>query len=483
MSEVSKSKFVGSAVWKILESFCSKGITMVVSLVLARLLAPEEFGVISLTSIYISFTDILLQSGFSTALIQKKEATEDDYSTVFAISITCAAILYAAVFVGSPFLAGYFEEPILKDVMRVIGLTIFCQAFGAVRTAVITREMQFRVLFVCTCIANVISGAVGIILAYVGFGVWALVFQQLSQQALLTIILYIRVRIKVRFRFCAESFKVIFPFSMKVLLSSMMSFVADAAYNVAVGKKYSMEDLGYYNRGASFPQQFSLYTFGAISSVLLTALSRHADNLELLKQLLRKVSTTTIYIIFPMMMGLCCVAEPFVSVVLSDKWLPCVGVLQWCCLYFAATPIMLTNVQAHLAIGDGGMRVRQEAIRTVVMFVTLAVLVVTKSDFVILSFAQALIAVFITFISCVEVHRSIGYTLFEQLKDNLSTILCTCGMGVLVTLSGIPFESAFVKLIVQIVVGVGAYVGLSFITKNSGFYNILDILVSRRKQK
>lgn len=482
MSEVSKNKFVGSAMWKMLESFSSKGISMVVSLVLARLLTPDEYGVISLTTVFINLTDILLQTGFSTALIQKKDITDDDYSTVFVISIGSSVVLYGAMFLLSPTIARYYEEPVLESVLRVISLVIFCQALSAVRTAVITREMQFRTLFVCTCISNLASGVLGIALAKMGCGVWALVGQQLSQQVLLTVILYIRVKIKVRLRFNKESFRQLFPFSMKVMFASVLSSLADAAYSAVIAKKYSMEDLAYYNKGGQFPRQFSLYTFGAITSVLLTAMARYADDRERLRQLMRKVMITTCYIIFPLMAGLCCVAKPFVSVVLTDKWLPCVGVLQWTCLYYAVTPVMLTNVQLHLAIGDGGMRIRQEVLRLVLMFGVLVAFMFLEADVTALAAAQAFITVLIAFISCVETHRSIRYTLFEQVKDNLSTIFCTAGMSAAVILVGIPFQGAFVKLVVQVLVGAAVYIGLSLLTKNEGFRNILDILLARRKK-
>ena len=482
MSEVSKSKFIGSAMWKILESFSSKGISMVVSLILARLLTPDQFGVISLTTVFVNFSDILLQGGFSTALIQKKEISDSDYSTVMCISVGTATILYLAIFFAAPMVAVYFEEPLLKNVLRVIALVIFCQAFGAVRTAVITRKLEFRTLFVCTCISNVLSGLIGVVMAFMGFGVWALVFQQLSQQTILTVLLYIRVKIKVRLQFSKESFRAIVPFSVKVLLSSLMSFIADSAYSVMIGKKYSLDDLGYYNKGGQFPRQFSLYTFGAISSVLLTAMSRYADDKERLKQMVRKVHITSNYIIFPLMTGLCCVAEPFVSVVLTDKWLPCVGVLQWTCLYYAFTPIMLTNVQLHLALGNGEMRIRQETIRMILMFGTLALFAFMDSNVTILACVQAFITVFIALVSCFETQRSIAYSLWEQLKDNFSTILCTAGMAIAVVLLGRLAENMFIKLVVQIVVGVAAYVVLSAVTKNAGFHNVLGIVLSRRKK-
>ena len=482
MSEQKSTKFVGNALWKMLETFSAKGISMVVSLILARLIAPEEFGVLGITGIFIGLTDILLTSGFTPALIQKKEIKEHDYSTVFAISLTSAVILYTAIFFASPWLADYYNEPLVVPVMRVVALAIFFQALAAVRSAVLGRAMNFRLVFICTCFSNVISGTVGVAMAFMGFGVWALVAQQLTAAVFSTIFLYLKVKIKIRLRFSKESFREIVPFSVKILASTLLSYISDSAYSVVIGKKYSLADLSLFGKGCQFPRQFSLYTFGAISSVLLAALSRYSSDRERLKMLVRKVNVTTSYIIFPMMAGLACVAEPFVRVILTEPWLPCVGVLQWQCLYYGVTPMMLTFVQLHLAIGDGNMRIRQETIRTVLMFGSLLALVLMNSNITMLSCVQAMIAVFTTLIACVETHRSIRYTIWEQLKDILPSLLCTAAMAAATIFVGSFFESGMVKLVVQVATGAAAYVVVSIVTKNAGFHYLLDILRSRKKK-
>ena len=215
MSEIKSTKFVGNAMWKMLETFSSKGISMVVSLILARFIAPEEYGVLSIATVFTGLTDILLTSGFTPALIQKKEIREHDYSTVFFISLSSAVVMYGLLYAFAPTLADYYNSPEVVPVMRVMGLTIFLQALGAVRSAVLGRAMQFRLIFVCTCISNVVSGTAGVFMAFGGFGVWALVVQHLLASLISTVVLYAKVKIKIRIHFSRESFREIFPFSMK----------------------------------------------------------------------------------------------------------------------------------------------------------------------------------------------------------------------------------------------------------------------------
>ena len=197
--KVDKNTAVKNSIWKLLESFLSKGISMVVSIILARILMPEDYGVIALTTVFINLTDILIQAGFSTALISKETVNEDDYSTVLGISIISAIILYCILFVCSPFIAEVYDTPVLVPVLRVISLALFLQAFAAVRTAVVSRNMQFKVLFFCTLISNFVSGIMGIAAAFCGLGVWALVLQQLYQQFLLTDNLFITVKMIIMF--------------------------------------------------------------------------------------------------------------------------------------------------------------------------------------------------------------------------------------------------------------------------------------------
>lgn len=483
---VSKNEAVKSSLWKILESFGSKGVSMLVSIVLARLLMPEVYGVIALTSVFINLTDILIQAGFATTLIRKETATDEDYSTVLCISIASSFVLYCIIFLASPWIAEMYKTPQLSPVLRVIALTLFCQAFASVRTAVVARTMRFRTLFVCTMIANIISGIIGIVLAMLDFGVWALVFQQLSQQGILTILLLASVKIKYTFRISKESVKEIVPPSLKILSSSLLSFAGDSMYSIVIGKVYSMEELGYTEKGSLFPRSFSLYTFSAVSNVFLPVFSSFQKDYDRLNSIFRRVVNVSSYVIFPMMAGLCMVAEPLIAVILTEQWLPAVGIMRWNCLYYAVTPLMLANVQLHFAIGKNNIRIKTEIIRIAMLALGLMIFVIKKAPINTVAMVVAFIQVLIMCILMFETKKATGYRLKDTLKDLFPTAIST-GIMCVVVFFVLRFPFSYVQsLVIGIVVGTVVYLGSSILLRNRAFYELFDMakmLINRRKGK
>ena len=304
MNKISKKQFFEGAFWKIIETVAAKGVSFIVSLVLARLLTPGDYGIIAITTTFTSLSDVLIDGGFSTTLIRKKEVDKLDFNCVFLSSFSIAIVLYALMFFGAPFVVSYYKEPLLKDVLRIVGLMLFMQAFSATRTALIHREMRFKLLFYCNMIGSIISGVAGIIAAEVGLGVWALVIQQLSQQAIVTILLLVKLHWKFEWKFDIKRFKEIFKFSIGVMGGSLLSYAGSSIYNLVIGKKYSVTDLGYSDKGGQLPMQVSLYTFSAMSSVLLPTLSSYQDEKEIFKKIMRKVTSMTAFIVFPLMLGM-----------------------------------------------------------------------------------------------------------------------------------------------------------------------------------
>ena len=482
-THISKKTAVVNSVWKLLESFMSKGISMLVQIVLARLIAPEAYGIIALTTVFINLTDILIQAGFATALIRKDQATEEDYSTVLIFSIFSSILLYIIIFFTAPFIAEFYDTPQLVSVLRVISLTLFCQAFASVRTAAISRAMRFRTLCVCTLISTVLSSVIGIIMAVYGFEVWALVYQQLSYQLILTILLMFAVRIKFKFKISKQSTKDLVPPSLKILSSSLLSFVGDSFYSIAIGKVYSMEELGYYDKGSLFPRNFALYTFSAVSNVFLPVFASYQKDYNELNRVFRRVLNVSFYIIIPMMAGLCMIAEPLISVILTDKWLPAIGVLRWSCLYYAATPIFLACVQLNFAIGRNSVRIRAEVIRLILMVALFFVMFYLKVDVTTISATLAGVQVLMTIYLLIETHIATKFKFTDMLKDFIPTILISgimCGIIFCINLSSL---SNVVLLILDVLAGIIIYVLLSFITKNKAFKECLGMLKTLIKFK
>lgn len=480
--EISKVTVAQNSTWKLMESFLSKGVSMLVSIILARILLPDDYGIIALTSVFINLSDTLIQAGFSTALIRKEKISDKDYSTVMGISIIMATVLYVIIFVSAPMLSLFYEEPMLTAVLRVIALSLFFQAFSSVRTAIVSREMKFRLLFICSVIANVLSGIIGIILAYWGWGVWALVFQQLSQQLILTISLFGAVRMKMQLKIYKESAQALVPFSIKVLASSLLSFFSSSICNLVIGKTHSVTALGYYEKGNLFPQNISLYTFSAVSSVFLPVFSSVQQERERLNDIFQRVLNVSIYIIFPLMAGLCMTAEPLISVILTEKWLPSANILRWCCLYYAMTPILLAHVQLHFAIGKSETRIKVELYKLLSMILTLIVLALARATITTVAALMAIIQVITVVIITLETRKAIKFSLKIMMKNVIPTIIATLFMSIAVCfISRLQLNNLFL-LILEVIVGIIVFVSVSILIRASAFYEVVGILKSMIKK-
>ncbi|MDD2519303.1 MAG: lipopolysaccharide biosynthesis protein [Bacilli bacterium] len=286
-----------------------QGIQFIVQIVLARLLLPKDYGIIALVIIFISIASVFVQSGFSAALIQKKNVDEADFSSVFYLSLFIACLTYIILFIVAPSIASFYEEPQIVMVVRVLSITLFFGAFNSIQNAVIARGMQFKKLFFSSTGAILISGTVGIHMAYTGFGVWALVGQQLTNQLLIVVILWFTVKWRPKLLFSYASVKVLFSFGSKLLLSSLINTLYLNLRSLVIGKMYNSAMLGFYNRGQGFPSIIVSNINGAIESVMLPVLSSQQDNKLRVKDMVRRSIVTSSFIIFPMMVGLAVTAD------------------------------------------------------------------------------------------------------------------------------------------------------------------------------
>ena len=294
-----KKIVVSSLVWKFMERTGAQGIQFIVQILLARILLPQDYGLISLVTIFITIANVFVQSGFNTALIQKKDADEVDFSSVFYLSLGVSIIMYILTFFGAPLVADFYREPELTIVLRVLAITLFLGALNSIQNAVVAKRMQFKKLFFSSLGASLISGVAGIILAYLGFGVWALVFQQIFSQASITIILWFTVKWRPMIVFSIKRVKGLFHYGSKILASSLINTIYMNLTNLVIGKIYTPEVLGMYNRGEQFPQLIVNNINGSIQSVMLPTLSSEQDNKERIKNIVRRSIVTSSFIIFP----------------------------------------------------------------------------------------------------------------------------------------------------------------------------------------
>ncbi len=456
-----------------------------ISAVLARLLTPDDYGLIALTTVFTNLSEILIDAGFGTALIRKKEVDDNDYACVFAISCAVSLFLYILLFFAAPFVSAYYEKPELTSVLRVMSLVLFIQAFASTRNAFVNRNMQFKLLMKCNTAASVISGAVGVAAAYCGLGVWALVLQRLLQQVIITVLLFVSVKWKPKLRFDSARFKELFGFSAGVIGASLVNYVENCVNSLVVGKHYSVADLGYMDKGNILPEQISLNSFGAMTNVLLPTVSSYQNDIERLKLVIRKVLRYTAYVMLPVMLGMLVVSREAILVLFTEKWLPSVPLMQFICIYYIATPLMLIDVQVFFGLGHSKTRLKTEIYR---MFFILAGVVlccfVFKLEIKYLVMMNAVAASLGTFVTHLEVKKLIGYTLTERLRDSYKSLisaLVMCGVviGVKYLLSSVSLP-VIVLLLIEVLIGAVTYLVLSVLLKIDVFYELLNAIKRRR---
>ena len=482
MNQVSRKQFTNGAIWKIIESFSSKGITMVVSILLARMLMPQDYGVIALTGIFLNLSDILIDGGFSTTLIRKKNVDDDDYSCVLAVSLLIATVLYILFFIAAPFIADYYDEPMFCPVLRVLGLTVFIQAFTSTRTAIVNRNMQFKFLCYCNIASSIISGAIGIFSAYIGLGVWAIVIQRLLQNILVTGLLFFAVKFKIKLSLSVTKLKDILKFSMGVVSASLLYFVSNNLYSAVIGKRYSVEDLGYYSKGNQLPEQISLYTFSAVSGVLLPTISSCQDNIERVKHIIRKITAFSTYVIFPLMVGMMLTSEELIVLLLTDKWKAAAPIMIGACIYYIGMPFTLMNAQVYYALGHSFMKTKVEIIRFILM--TLGLIL---GSFILncrieqLTIISGVIMLIAALISAYEAGKLLKYTIKEMISDIWKPLIQTATMGEIVFTVGclinhLNINEVIISLTVKVAVGILTYLLLSFILKPEGFKEVENMI-------
>lgn len=478
--DITKAKVLSSLFWKLLERGGTQGIQFLITLILARILLPEDFGLIVIVTVFITFGGIIVESGLSTALIQKKEVDALDFSSVFYLNLCVAIVLYIILFLSAPLIGTFFEEPQLSSVIKVLSLTLFFGAFNSIQNAVIARSMEFKNLFISSLSGVILSGIVGILMAFADFGIWALVAQQLTRHLLVTIALCITVRWRPSLKFSFKRVQLLFSYGWKLLISSLIFSIYINLQSFIIGKMFNPALLGFYNRGMQFPSVIVDNINGSIQNVMFPALSAHQDNKQKVKEMTRRLIGMSSFIVFPMMMGLAIIAEPLMNVLLTEKWLPAVSFLQIFCAYYALWTIDVSNLQAVKAMGRSDIFFKLEIVKTVI---GLTVLVISIQFGVhAMAFGVLLNGIIAAIIDGFPNRKLLNYRLSEQWKDVLPSFLLSCGMGSIIYCIKWVGMSDLLTIGVQIITGIILYVGLAKIFKIECF-RYLQITLKSQKTK
>lgn len=475
--------FISNFLWRFLERCGAQGVTFVVSIVLARLLDPSVYGTIALVTIFTTVMQVFVDSGLGNALIQKKEADDLDFSSVFWFNMSMCAVLYIIMFFLAPLIALFYEMPELTPVVRVLSLILIISGVKNVQQAYVSRNMLFKKFFFSTLGGTIGAAVIGIAMAYLGFGMWALVAQMLFNAAVDTTILWFTVKWRPKKQFSIERLKALFSYGWKLLVSALIDTVYNDLRQLIIGKIYSSSDLAQYNQGKKFPQLIVTNINTSIDSVLLPTMSKAQESTETVKNMTRRSIKISTYIMMPLMVGLAVCAEPLVSFILKDKWLPCVFFLRIFCITFAFYPIQTSNLNAIKALGRSDLFLKLEIIKKIVGAVTiLATMFISVKA---MAWSLLVTSISSQIINSWPNKKLMNYSYFEQLKDMAPQICISLIMGVIVYSIQFIGLNDILTLILQILAGITVYWSSSKLFHIDSYDYLLNVIKSvfNRKKK
>lgn len=477
---VSGKEIATGLTWRFAERILAQGVSTIVSIVLARLLLPSEYGVVTMVMVFINIANVFVTSGFGQSLIQDNEASDLEFSTMLYVSMASSAILYLLLFFAAPFIGDFYHSPELSPVLRVLSLKLILAGYNTIQQAYVQKNMLFKKFFFSTLAGTIISGFVGIFLAYKGFGAWALVAQYLTNSSIDTIVLLFTIDWKPKLLFSKQKAKALFSFSWKLTVGDLVGTVYNELRSLIIGRQYSTSDLAFFNKGEQFPKLVINNINTSIISVLYPAMARVNDTVEDLKDVTRKSIRASSFFLFPALVGLCSVATPFVRLILTEKWLPCVPYLQLACFSYITVPLSSANLQALKALGRSDITMKLEIIKKTVGLVL--ILLSMKYGVYAIALSGLLYSVFAVVANASPNRKLLNYSYKEQLMDLLPFAVMSGIMGLCVkAIELLPIHDIFV-LLIQVVVGIFVYGLIAYLTKNDIMIRLLEVLRKRVKR-
>lgn len=461
--------------WSAVENVTRMGVTFMVSVILARLLSPEEYGLIGILTIFIAIFNAIVDSGFTNALIRKQEATDIDYSTVFYTNFALSVILAAALFFCSTHIAAFFERPELVLLTKVMSSVVVINALAIVQRVRTTKSIDFKTQTKITFISSIGSGAIGIAMAYMGYGVWALVGQQIFNQLLSTILFWIYNKWMPKLIFSWASFKEMWAFGSKLLVSGLIDTAWKEVYQVVICKCYSSATLGLYTRAKQFADLCSLNLTSVVQRVSYPVLSSIHDDRTRLKSAYQRVIKTTMLPTFVLMMGVAACAKSMIYVLLGEQWLECVPMLQIICTYGMLYPLHALNLNMLQVQGRSDLFLKLEIIKKIIAIGPLLLGIFVN---IYLMLAGSLVTSLIAYyLNAYYSGPFINYSIKEQIKDILPSFVVAMEMAVPVfAISFIPMNP-FIMLPLQTVVGAVITIGICEVTKLPEYLELKGIVM------
>ena len=455
--------------WKVLERFSVQGTQFVIQIILARILSPENYGALAIMLVFINIANVVIQNGFNTSLIQKKNADEVEYSSVFWLLLVLSILVYLLLFFSAPYISNYYKMPYLEEPFKIICLILIPGALNSVQLAIIRRKLDFKKEFISNFASVVIAGIGGIVLAVLGYGLWALVVHSLLKTTIACFTMWKVVKWKPTFVLNVASLKELFNFGYKLVLASLLEAFSNNLSSIVIGAKYNASVLGFFSRGAQFPNAVMGAINTTVQSVMLPVLSMLQDDKEKARILMRKSIIVSCYLVFPMMAGFAGIAKPLVILLLTEKWLDCVPYMQMFCFIYAFWPIHSCNLQAINAMGRSDVFLRLEIIKKVIMWINLIIAVFVFNSPLAIAATGMVSTVLCSFVNCYPNKYLLKYSFQEQWKDVVPYFALSIGMFYVLDSVSSLLRVCLLNLFLLIAIGIVFYLFFSVVFRLEAF--------------
>ena len=475
-----KDKTVNGMFWSFAQKITSQFISFFITVILARILTPDDYGIVALASLFLVLMGVFSDGGLGQALIQKKDADEKDFNTLFTTQLFFASLVYVIVFLLAPFIASSFntkDPELFKSLLRVMALTMPLGALAGVQNSVVTRRLMFRWYFYANIASLVVSASIGIYMAYSGYGAWALVGQSMSSTITSTIVIFSLLDWHPKLLFYKERFKPLFREGVKFMGTSVVGTFFSQLISYILGLKYSPADLAYYNRGGGIPGLVTKNIDGSIQGVLFPVLAQIQDDIPAVRRALSRAIRISTFILFPMLFGIAAIADKLVIIIFTEKWAPCIPFMQIICVCNVIAVMAAVNLQALRATGHIGTVFKLEWFKKPLLVLVLAGTMMISPMAII--YGMLCMNVYSYLVNSYPNKKILNYSYIDQIKDVAPNLFMSIIMAVIIFLIGRIDMNMYVAVVIQIIIGASFYIGVSYLRKNESMYYIFDYIKER----
>ncbi len=473
-NSIKKENIVANLFWRFAERSGAQLVSFIVSIVLARMLDPNLFGTVAILYVFIEIVQVFVDSGLGNALIQKKNADDLDFSSVFYVNLILCISMYGLLFVLAPIIAGFYNDNTMISMIRVLGLTVVISGVKNIQQAYVSRHLMFKKFFYATLGGTICAGIVGISMAYNGMGAWALVAQQITNVVIDTCVLWGVVKWHPKRMFSFERLKELYSYGWKLLVSSLIDTGYNNLRSLIIGKLYTSTDLAYYDRGEKLPTLVIANILASIDSVLLPAMSEVQDVKERVKEMCRRSTKTSVYILAPCMIGLFSTAEPLVRIMLTEKWMNSVFYIRVFCITLIFYPVHTANLSAIKAVGKSDIFLKLEIVKKIIgIIILICAMRISVKAMAVSTLISTIISLLL---NSYPNKKLLNYGFSEQIRDIIPSITLATAMGSVVYLISMFQLPDIVTLVIQIVVGISVYVGGSKLLRMDPYEYIMTII-------